>query len=45
MPFTDLEEGVGLCDPVTAQHRRSMLDLINRLRNTGLAASARTSSN
>ncbi|KIM62717.1 hypothetical protein SCLCIDRAFT_118891 [Scleroderma citrinum Foug A] len=36
MPFTDLEEGVGLCDPVTAQHRRSMLDLINRLRNTGV---------
>ncbi|KIM52928.1 hypothetical protein SCLCIDRAFT_32268 [Scleroderma citrinum Foug A] len=37
------EEGVGLCDPITAQHCRSLLDLVNRLRNTGLAASACTS--
>ena len=27
--------GVGLSDPVTAHRRRKMLDLINRLRNTG----------
>ena len=31
----DLSDGVGLSDPVTAQARRSMLDLVNRLRNTG----------
>jgi len=31
----DLSYGVGLSDPVTAQHRRAMLDLVNRLRNTG----------
>ncbi|KAL4066187.1 P-loop containing nucleoside triphosphate hydrolase protein [Scleroderma citrinum] len=29
-------EGVGLSDPATAQQRRAMLDLINRLRNTGV---------
>ncbi|KIM53478.1 hypothetical protein SCLCIDRAFT_1222690 [Scleroderma citrinum Foug A] len=28
--------GVGLSDPATAQRRRKMLDLINRLRNTGV---------
>lgn len=43
MSFADMEEGVGLSDPVTAQHRRDMLDLINRLRNTGLATFVRTS--
>ncbi|KAL4078952.1 P-loop containing nucleoside triphosphate hydrolase protein [Scleroderma yunnanense] len=32
----DSSDGVGLSDPVTAQRRRAMLDLVNRLRNTGI---------
>jgi len=31
----DSTDGIGLSDPATAQHRRAMLDLVNRLRNTG----------
>lgn len=33
---TDREDGVGLSDPVNGQYRRALLDLINRLRNTGV---------
>ena len=35
--FSDMDstDGIGLSDPATAQHRRAMLDLVNRLRNTG----------
>ncbi|KAI6107747.1 P-loop containing nucleoside triphosphate hydrolase protein [Pisolithus croceorrhizus] len=33
---TGTNGGVGLADPATASQRRGMLDLINRLRNTGV---------
>ncbi|KAI6108833.1 P-loop containing nucleoside triphosphate hydrolase protein [Pisolithus croceorrhizus] len=36
LPSTDTNGGVGLSDPATASQRRAMLDLINRLRNTGV---------
>lgn len=31
-----MDESVGLCDPANAQGRRALLDLLNRLRNTGV---------
>ncbi|KIK17199.1 hypothetical protein PISMIDRAFT_15324 [Pisolithus microcarpus 441] len=34
--FPDMDESVGLCDPANAQGRRALLDLLNRLRNTGV---------
>ncbi|KAG6329455.1 hypothetical protein ID866_9634 [Astraeus odoratus] len=34
--FSDLDDGIGLSSPATAQHRRALLDLINCLRNTGI---------
>ncbi|KAI6001196.1 P-loop containing nucleoside triphosphate hydrolase protein [Pisolithus albus] len=34
--FPDMNESVGLCDPANAQGRRALLDLLNRLRNTGV---------
>ena len=33
-----MEDGVGLSGPGNGQYRRSLLDLINRLRNTGSVA-------
>ncbi|KAI6167303.1 P-loop containing nucleoside triphosphate hydrolase protein [Pisolithus thermaeus] len=33
--FPDMSASVGLSDPTNAQHRRALLDLLNRLRNTG----------
>ncbi|KAI6010933.1 P-loop containing nucleoside triphosphate hydrolase protein [Pisolithus orientalis] len=36
LPSAGTNGGVGLSDPATASQRRSMLDLINRLRNTGV---------
>ncbi|KAI6128075.1 P-loop containing nucleoside triphosphate hydrolase protein [Pisolithus croceorrhizus] len=36
LPSTGSNGGVGLSDPATASQRRGMLDLINRLRNTGV---------
>ncbi|KAI6107743.1 P-loop containing nucleoside triphosphate hydrolase protein [Pisolithus croceorrhizus] len=36
LPSTGTNGGVGLSDPATATQRRGMLDLINRLRNTGV---------
>ncbi|KAI6001270.1 P-loop containing nucleoside triphosphate hydrolase protein [Pisolithus albus] len=36
LPSADTNGGVGLSDPATASQRRAMLDLINRLRNTGV---------
>lgn len=35
LPSAGTNGGVGLSDPATASQRRAMLDLINRLRNTG----------
>ncbi|KAL4066183.1 P-loop containing nucleoside triphosphate hydrolase protein [Scleroderma citrinum] len=32
----DSSDGIGLSDPITSQHRRALLDLVNRLRNTGI---------
>ncbi|KIM50172.1 hypothetical protein SCLCIDRAFT_34583 [Scleroderma citrinum Foug A] len=37
--FPDMDsqfDGIGLSDPATSRHRRAMLDLVNRLRNTGI---------
>ncbi|KAL4066184.1 P-loop containing nucleoside triphosphate hydrolase protein [Scleroderma citrinum] len=36
--FSDMDSsnGIGLSDPITSRHRRAMLDLVNRLRNTGI---------
>ncbi|KAG6333571.1 hypothetical protein ID866_5520 [Astraeus odoratus] len=34
--IVDAGDAVGLCNPVAAHQRRAMLDLINRLRNTGV---------
>ncbi|KAI5982232.1 P-loop containing nucleoside triphosphate hydrolase protein [Pisolithus albus] len=36
LPSAGTNGGVGLSDPATASQRRAMLDLINRLRNTGV---------
>ncbi|KAI6014111.1 hypothetical protein PISMIDRAFT_109943 [Pisolithus microcarpus 441] len=36
LPSADTNGGVGLSDPATASQRRAMLDLTNRLRNTGV---------